>query len=140
MRARLCRPRRVMSRFYMWSQRNAAVHGGGAIYPADSPLLQKDAVAAYDVSHARPWGWQVPAYSWTKSIGSGVLAVPAIAMLLGRLSGRSGARHRARNRRVAVHRADNACCWSGILITKSDSCEWCSRRRASRGWRAAHSF
>jgi formate-dependent nitrite reductase membrane component NrfD/ferredoxin len=72
---------------YMWSQRNASVHGGGAVYPSDSPLLQKDAVAAYDVSHARPWGWQVPAYSWTKSIGSGVLAVPAIAMALGRLSG-----------------------------------------------------
>jgi formate-dependent nitrite reductase membrane component NrfD/ferredoxin len=72
---------------YMWSQRNTAVHGGGAVYPSDSPLLQKDAVAAYDVSHARPWGWQVPAYSWTKSIGSGVLAVPAIAIALGRLSG-----------------------------------------------------
>src|SRR4029077_9829554 len=35
---------------------------------------------------ARPWGWQVPAYCWTKSIASGVLAVPAIAMALGRLS------------------------------------------------------
>ena len=28
----------------------------------------------------------MPAYSWTKSIGSGALAVPAIAMLLGRMS------------------------------------------------------
>jgi len=73
--------------FYMWSQRNASVHGGGAAYPLDSPLLQKHALAAYDVSHARPWGWQVPAYSWTKSIGSGVLAIPAIAVALGRLSG-----------------------------------------------------
>ncbi len=72
---------------YMWSQRNAAVHGGGAAYPLDSPLLQENALAAYDVSHARPWGWQVPAYCWTKSIASGVLAVPAIAMALGRLSG-----------------------------------------------------
>jgi formate-dependent nitrite reductase membrane component NrfD/ferredoxin len=72
---------------YMWSQRNAAVLGGGAIYPADSPLLQKNAVAAYDVSHARPWGWQVPAYCWTKSIGAGALAVPAIAMAFGRLPG-----------------------------------------------------
>jgi len=72
---------------YMWSQRNAAVLGGGAIYPPDHPLLQPNAVAAYDVAHARPWGWQVPAYCWTKSIGAGVLAVPAIAMLLGRLSG-----------------------------------------------------
>jgi Fe-S-cluster-containing dehydrogenase component/formate-dependent nitrite reductase membrane component NrfD len=73
--------------FYMASQRNQGIHGGGAIYPPDSPLLQRHAVAAYDVSHARPWGWQVPAYCWTKSIGSGVLAVPAIAMALGLLSG-----------------------------------------------------
>jgi formate-dependent nitrite reductase membrane component NrfD/ferredoxin len=70
---------------YMWSQRNESLHGGGALYPPDSPLLQKNALAAYDVSHARPWGWQVPAYCWTKAIGSGVLATPAIAMLLGRL-------------------------------------------------------
>ncbi|HTW31183.1 MAG TPA: NrfD/PsrC family molybdoenzyme membrane anchor subunit, partial [Candidatus Sulfotelmatobacter sp.] len=70
---------------YMWAQKNESVHGGGAIYPPDSPLLQKNALAAYDVSHARPWGWQVPAYCWTKAIGSGALAIPAIAMLLGRL-------------------------------------------------------
>ena len=73
--------------FYMWSERNEQVHGGGAIYAPDSPLLLGNTLAAYDVSHARPWGWQVPAYCWTKSIGSGVLAVPAIAMALGRLSG-----------------------------------------------------
>jgi Fe-S-cluster-containing dehydrogenase component/formate-dependent nitrite reductase membrane component NrfD len=72
---------------YMWSQRNTFPHGGGAIYPPDHPLLQPNAVAAYDVSHARPWGWQVPAYCWTKSIGAGALAVPALAMALGRLSG-----------------------------------------------------
>jgi Fe-S-cluster-containing dehydrogenase component/formate-dependent nitrite reductase membrane component NrfD len=72
--------------FYMWSQRNEHLHGGGALYPADSPLLHPNALAAYDVSHARPWGWQVPAYCWTKSIGSGALAVPAIAMALGLLS------------------------------------------------------
>ncbi len=71
--------------FYMWSQRNEEVHGGGALYPTDSPLLQQNALAAYDVSHARPWGWQVPTYCWTKSIGSGALAVPAIAMALGQL-------------------------------------------------------
>lgn len=72
--------------FYMWSQKNDTVHGGGAAYPPDSPLLQKNTLAAYDVSHARPWGWQVPAYCWTKSIGSGALAVSAIGMALGRLS------------------------------------------------------
>ncbi len=73
--------------FYMFSQRNAALHGSGAVYPPDSPLLQKNALAAYDVGHARPWGWQVPAYCWTKAIGSGALAIPAIAMALGRLPG-----------------------------------------------------
>lgn len=72
--------------FYMFSQRNVALHGGAAIYPIDSPLLQENAVAAYDVGHARPWGWQVPAYCWTKSIGSGVFAIPAIAIASGRLS------------------------------------------------------
>jgi Fe-S-cluster-containing dehydrogenase component/formate-dependent nitrite reductase membrane component NrfD len=71
---------------YMWAQRNPNIHGGGALYPPDSPLLHKNALAAYDVSHARPWGWQVPAYCWTKSIGSGALAIPAIAMLFGRLA------------------------------------------------------
>ena len=70
---------------YMWAERNQKVHGGGALYPPDSPLLQKNALAAYDVSHARPWGWQVPAYCWTKAIGSGALAIPAIGMLLGSL-------------------------------------------------------
>jgi len=71
--------------FYMASTRNQDLHGGAALYPPDSPLLQRNTVAAYDVSHARPWGWQVPTYCWTKSIGSGVLAVPAIAMALGLL-------------------------------------------------------
>ena len=71
--------------FYMWSERNGNVHGGGAAYPPDSPLLQKDALAAYDVSHARPWGWQVPAYLWLKSIGSAPLALPALAAALGKL-------------------------------------------------------
>ncbi len=72
---------------YMSSQRNEHIHGGGALYPPDSPLLQKNALAAYDVSHARPWGWQVPAYCWTKAIGSGALVVPAFAMMFGLMGG-----------------------------------------------------
>jgi Fe-S-cluster-containing dehydrogenase component/formate-dependent nitrite reductase membrane component NrfD len=72
---------------YVWADRNPTLPGGGAIYPTDSPLLQKAALATYDVSHARPWAWQVPAYCWTKSIGSGALAIPAVAMVLGKLSG-----------------------------------------------------
>ncbi len=73
--------------FYMWSERNKQVHGGGAAYLPDSPFLQKNALAAYDVSHERPWDWQVPLYCWLKSIGTGVLAVPAIAAAFGWLAG-----------------------------------------------------
>jgi Fe-S-cluster-containing dehydrogenase component/formate-dependent nitrite reductase membrane component NrfD len=69
--------------FYMWAQRNPSLPGGGAAYMPDSPFLQKNALAAYDVAHARPWDWLVPFYCWLKSIGAGVLALPAIAMAFG---------------------------------------------------------
>lgn len=71
--------------FYMWSERNRNVEGAGALYSSNSPFLEKDTLAAYDVAHARPWGWQLPVYFWTKSIAAGALAVPAMAMALGRL-------------------------------------------------------
>ena len=38
------------------------------------------AIVSYDVEHLRPWGWQVPAYFWTKSLSTGVLALPALAL------------------------------------------------------------
>jgi Fe-S-cluster-containing dehydrogenase component/formate-dependent nitrite reductase membrane component NrfD len=72
---------------YVWSQRNNDLHGGGAYYFPDNALANKNALVTYDVSHARPWGWQVPAYCWTKSIGSGVLAIPALASAFGLLTG-----------------------------------------------------
>jgi len=69
--------------FYMMSQRNPRLHGGGAVYDPGSPFLQQNALAAYDVSHERPWGWLVPLYLWLKSIGSGVLVLPAVAVAIG---------------------------------------------------------
>jgi Fe-S-cluster-containing dehydrogenase component/formate-dependent nitrite reductase membrane component NrfD len=72
--------------FYMWSEQNRKVHGGGTTYSPDSPFLQKNVLAAYDVGHERPWGWQVPVYFWMKSIGSGLLAMPAIGIAMGWLS------------------------------------------------------
>jgi formate-dependent nitrite reductase membrane component NrfD/ferredoxin len=72
--------------FYMWSERNQRVHGGGAVYAPGSPFLRKNVLAAYDVAHERPWGWQVPVYFWMKSISSGLLAVPAIGIALGLLA------------------------------------------------------
>jgi Fe-S-cluster-containing dehydrogenase component/formate-dependent nitrite reductase membrane component NrfD len=69
--------------FYMWSQRNESVQGGGARYEVDSPFLRADLLAAYDVSHARPWGWQVPVFLWLKSISAGLVAAPVMAMAFG---------------------------------------------------------
>jgi Fe-S-cluster-containing dehydrogenase component/formate-dependent nitrite reductase membrane component NrfD len=38
----------------------------------------------YDAPHmARPWGWKVSAYLWTKSVAAGALLVAALATLLG---------------------------------------------------------
>jgi len=38
------------------------------------------AIVSYDVEHIRAWDWQVPAYFWTKSVSTGILAVPALAL------------------------------------------------------------
>jgi formate-dependent nitrite reductase membrane component NrfD len=40
----------------------------------------------YSVAHARPWGWQVAAYLWTKSVAAGSFLVAAILSLLGAVS------------------------------------------------------
>jgi formate-dependent nitrite reductase membrane component NrfD/ferredoxin len=69
--------------FYLWSQRNEELHGGGADYSAESPFSRPDVLAAYDVDHERPWGWRVPAYLWTKSIGSAPLLLPTLAAAVG---------------------------------------------------------
>ena len=43
-----------------------------------SPGSTQTAIVSYDVEHLRPWDWQVPAYLWTKSVATGVLALPAV--------------------------------------------------------------
>ncbi|HJR53372.1 MAG TPA: 4Fe-4S dicluster domain-containing protein [Gemmatimonadota bacterium] len=37
----------------------------------------------YDVAHARPWGWKVSGYLWTKSIAAGAFLAAAFAPSLG---------------------------------------------------------
>ncbi|HNR13101.1 MAG TPA: polysulfide reductase NrfD [Thermodesulfobacteriota bacterium] len=69
--------------FYMWSERNTSVNGGEAAFLDTGPFLQKNTLAAYDVSHGRPWGWQVPTLFWLKSLGSGLFAVPAVGLTFG---------------------------------------------------------
>ena len=41
---------------------------------------------SYDVPHHAPWGWRVSAYTWTKGIAAGSLAVAVVLGFLGRLS------------------------------------------------------
>jgi Fe-S-cluster-containing dehydrogenase component/formate-dependent nitrite reductase membrane component NrfD len=72
--------------FYLWSERNARVAGGPALRLDPNPLQQPDLLAAYDVDHGRPWDWQVPVYFWTKSLGAGLLLLPALALLGGWLA------------------------------------------------------
>jgi Fe-S-cluster-containing dehydrogenase component/formate-dependent nitrite reductase membrane component NrfD len=48
-------------------------------------LLHEEARRVYDVgeSHYGSWGWEVYAYTWTKSISAGVFLLPAALMLAG---------------------------------------------------------
>jgi formate-dependent nitrite reductase membrane component NrfD len=44
----------------------------------------------YDVAHARPWGWKVSGYLWTKSIAAGAFLAAALAPWLGLPADRVG--------------------------------------------------
>ncbi len=68
---------------YLWAERNKQIAGGGAIRVAPDGDLPVPVLAAYDVEHQRPWDWQVPVYFWTKSLSTGVLALPAVAIAAG---------------------------------------------------------
>lgn len=71
---------------YMWASQNPTLHGGGAIHITEGSMAQTMVRATYDVSHARPWGWQVPSYLVTKSIGAGMFMVPGLALAMGWLT------------------------------------------------------
>lgn len=62
---------------YLWATVNSQANR--ALAPVTRPGPPVPAVVAYDVEHARPWGWQVPVYFWTKSVSAGILTVPALA-------------------------------------------------------------
>jgi Fe-S-cluster-containing dehydrogenase component/formate-dependent nitrite reductase membrane component NrfD len=67
---------------YLFATMNAKAHRApdpGVAPPAGAA----PAVVSYDVEHERPWGWQVPAYFWTKSVSTGALALPALARAIG---------------------------------------------------------
>ncbi|HEU5322070.1 MAG TPA: 4Fe-4S dicluster domain-containing protein [Methylomirabilota bacterium] len=71
---------------FMWSQRPAEeaslVRMVAAIQDADGRGDGARARAVYDVPHAaRPWGWKVAAYLWTKSIAAGAALLTAGGLL-----------------------------------------------------------
>jgi Fe-S-cluster-containing dehydrogenase component/formate-dependent nitrite reductase membrane component NrfD len=68
---------------YLWADQNKRIGGGGAIRVAPNGDMPVPVLAAYDVEHERPWDWQVPVYFWTKSLSTGVLALPAVAIAAG---------------------------------------------------------
>lgn len=68
---------------YMWADRNQQIAGGGAVHVAPNGDMAVPVLAAYDVEHERAWDWQVPVYFWTKSLSTGVLALPAVAIAAG---------------------------------------------------------
>lgn len=52
--------------------------------PQHLPLPEGIVRDVYDVAHAKPWGWKVSAYLWTKSIAAGALGVAAAVALASR--------------------------------------------------------
>ena len=76
---------------YMFAQAGPEASAVPRPAPPDPSVLrdlQVQARTVYDVPHiARPWGWMVAGYLWTKSIAAGALLVAAAAVAAGRASG-----------------------------------------------------
>lgn len=66
---------------YMWGEPDPEkpIRVSDAIGYVPTGMVQRN----YSVSHQRPWGWQVSAYLWTKSIAAGAFLVAAILFLIG---------------------------------------------------------
>jgi Fe-S-cluster-containing dehydrogenase component/formate-dependent nitrite reductase membrane component NrfD len=70
---------------YLWAERPA--DAPVPIAPQNVSLGDATGRKVYDVAHARPWGWKVAAYLWTKSIGAGVALVASFLLAFGFLDG-----------------------------------------------------
>jgi len=81
---------------YLWSEGPAEIlqqlmdpaqlHAGAS--PSSLPARE-----VYSVAHAKPWGWHIAAYLWTKSISAGLAMVAGIGLLT-RLGAGNTKRHR----------------------------------------------
>jgi Fe-S-cluster-containing dehydrogenase component/formate-dependent nitrite reductase membrane component NrfD len=59
--------------------------GGRSTTERAYELLHEEARRVYDIgeSHYQSWGWEVYSYTWTKSIGAGIVFLPALLLLAG---------------------------------------------------------
>jgi Fe-S-cluster-containing dehydrogenase component/formate-dependent nitrite reductase membrane component NrfD len=80
----------------LWGQRRAnpargAPAPGRGVAAATPKAVEALGRTAYDVSHeARPWGWRVSAYLWTKSVAAGAALMAGLGALVGGAGGGLG--------------------------------------------------
>jgi Fe-S-cluster-containing dehydrogenase component/formate-dependent nitrite reductase membrane component NrfD len=70
---------------YLWAERPA--DAPVPVAPREAPHGDAAGRKVYDVAHARPWGWRVAAYLWTKAIAAGAALVAAFLLIFGFLDG-----------------------------------------------------
>ncbi len=63
---------------YLWAEGPAEI-----LQMLADPSTLPETREVYNVSHARPWGWHIAAYLWTKSIAAGAAMVGAVGLLAG---------------------------------------------------------
>lgn len=68
---------------YMWADRKEGLIGSDEAGGSPVSLAGHMVQVGYNVQHAIPWHWPVPAYLVTKGIGGGVVMVLALGLLLG---------------------------------------------------------
>ncbi|ACM06967.1 4Fe-4S dicluster domain-containing protein [Thermomicrobium roseum] len=73
---------------YLWAEVRPDDRPAEAVRGTEYLPGPADARVAYDVWHPKPWGWKVASYLWTKSIGSGALALGGPLLASGVMSDR----------------------------------------------------
>ncbi|MGH3472673.1 MAG: 4Fe-4S dicluster domain-containing protein [Nocardioidaceae bacterium] len=63
---------------YLWAEPDDLRLTTAADFDADPQVA-----TTLNTEHARPWGWRVATYLWTKGFGAGALLVSALAVLFG---------------------------------------------------------
>ncbi|MFZ5852690.1 MAG: 4Fe-4S dicluster domain-containing protein [Actinomycetota bacterium] len=65
---------------YIWAQPDPQRRAMAGHLPGDPTTKARTTL---NTAHPRPWGWRVTSYLWTKAVAAGVLALLALAWLLG---------------------------------------------------------